>query len=148
MTTGDWALLGLAGVSLVLALVIWVLYIIGFWKVFQKAGQPGWKSIIPLYNIYIEYKISWSGLAFLAMIVVAVVQACLKPSGTDVATGIQAAEIAILGLVGAIIHIIQCYKMSKAFGKGMGYCLGLIFLNPIFVMILGYGSATYQGPQA
>ena len=53
----------------------------------------------------------------------------------------------IISLVGAVIAIISEYKLAKAFGKGFGFFLGLLFLNPIFKLILGFGNAQYQGRQ-
>lgn len=113
---------GIAGVVILLIqLAIIVLVIAGFWKTFTKAGQPGWAAIIPIYNLYILCKIAgrpgWWVILFL---------------------------IPIVSIVAAIIISID---VAKAFGKGIGFALGLIFLSPIFYCILGFGSAQYQGPK-
>jgi Family of unknown function (DUF5684) len=106
----------------IIALLIALLVIVAMWKVFTKAGQPGWASIIPIYNIYIWCKIVgrpgwWVILLFIP-------------------------------LVNFIIAIILSIDLAKSFGKGVGFGLGLAFLGFIFWPILGFGSAQYQGPSA
>ena len=96
-----------------------VLMIAGMWKVFSKAGQPGWAAIIPIFNLYVMCKVAgrpgWWLLLFL------------------------------IPLVNVIIAIIVNVDISKRFGKGVGFALGMIFLPFIFWPILGFGSAQYQG---
>lgn len=109
-----------------IAMLVWLLVIIavlaGVWKTFTKAGQPGILSIIPFVNIYIMLKIAgrpgWWLILFL------------------------------IPLVNLIIGIIMYIDLAKSFGKGAGFGLGLLFLGFIFFPILGFGSATYQGPAA
>jgi hypothetical protein len=105
-----------------LYLAILVLVIAGFWKVFTKAGHPGWASIIPIYNLYILLKIAgrpgWWLLLF------------------------------IIPIVGFVIAIIVAIDVAKSFGKGTGFGVGLAFLSPIFYPILGFGDAVYQGAAA
>jgi hypothetical protein len=112
--------LGLVPVLFILALV--VLGIAGNWRVFTKAGQPGWAAIVPIYNIYIFLKIAgrpgWWLLWF------------------------------FIPLVDFIVGIIVMIDVAKAFGKGSGFGVGLALLGPIFFPILGFGDATYQGAPA
>lgn len=104
-----------------LAAALSILGIIAYWKVFVKAGQPGWKSLIPIYNIYILYKIAWgSGWKFLWMLV---------------------------PLVNIVVAVIMSLKLARAFGKGTGFGVGLVLLQSIFMMILAFGDAQYTGPQ-
>lgn len=103
-----------------LALV--VLMIAALWKVFSKAGQPGWAAIIPIVNTYFLIKVAgrpgwWLILMFIP-------------------------------LVNFIIGIILCLDVAKNFGKGTGFGIGLILLPVIFFPILGFGSAQYQGSGA
>jgi hypothetical protein len=109
-------------VAMIFGLLIALLLIVAMWKVFTKAGQPGWASIIPIYNVYIWCKIVgrpgwWVILLFIPF-------------------------------VNFIIAIILCIDLAKSFGKGVGFGLGLAFLGIIFFPILGFGSAQYQGPSA
>lgn len=101
-------------------LAIVVFLIAAMWKVFEKAGQPGWAAIIPIYNIYIMTKIAgkpgwWVLMFFLPLL--------------------------------NLIFLIWLYNMiSKSFGKDEGFTFGLVILGIIFWPILGFGSAQYQGP--
>ena len=105
--------------------IIAILTIIANWKIFTKAGEKGWKSIIPIYNMVILFRISgispWWILLYLL------------------------APVPIIGLVVSFGLMIYLYlNLAKAFGKGAGFTVGLILLNTIFVMILGFGSSEYQ----
>lgn len=115
---------GAAGglVFLVIWLAILVLIIAGFWKVFEKAGQPGWAAIVPIYNVYVLCKIAGRPGWWLILFFVPIVS--------------------------FVIAIIVSVDVAKAFGKGVGFALGLIFLGFIFYPVLGFGSAQYQGPPA
>jgi len=89
-----------------------------FWKIFQKFGEPGWKSIIPIYNLYIMCKyILGSGLWMLGFIV------------------------PILNIIVAIMFAI---KMAQVFGKGTLFAIGLIFFPTIFQAIIAFGESTYN----
>jgi hypothetical protein len=106
--------------SMIVGLLIAVLLIVAMWKVFTKAGQPGWASIIPIYNLYIWCKIvGRPGWWILLM---------------------------LIPFVNIIVGIILCIDMAKSFGKGAGFGIGLALLGVIFIPILGFGSAQYQGP--
>ena len=105
----------------IIMIAICVLEIIATWKIFTKAGEAGWKSIIPIYNIIVLFKIvgmnPWMILLYLVPI------------------------------ANIVVMILFNIKLAKAFGKGGGFAAGLIFLNTIFTLILGFGSAEYVGPQ-
>lgn len=99
-------------------LVIAIFSILIFWKIFQKFGEPGWKSIIPIYNLYIMCKyILGSGLWMLGFIV------------------------PILNIIVAIMFAI---KMAQVFGKGTLFAIGLIFFPTIFQAIIAFGESTYN----
>jgi hypothetical protein len=110
------ALLGLGAVLFVMLGIVAVL-IIGMWKVFTKAGKPGWASIVPIYNVMVMAEIAgkpnWWGLL------------CLIP------------------FVGWIFGIIITAGVAKNFGQGIGMTILMIF--GIGWLILGFGSAQYQG---
>lgn len=113
------------GIMLVLFLIYIaaiVAVIVGMWKTFAKAGQPGWAAIVPIYNLYIFTKIVgrpwwWMLLMFIP-------------------------------LVSIIISIIICLDLAKSFGKSSAFAIGLILLPFVFIPILGFGPAQYQGPSA
>src|SRR5678816_2027962 len=109
-------------VSIIFGLLIAVLIIVAMWKVFTKAGQPGWASIIPIYNLYVLCKIAGRPGWWLLLM--------------------------LIPFVNIIIIIILCIDIAKSFGNGVGFGLGMAFLGFIFWPILGFGSAQYQGPSA
>ena len=99
-----------------------LLEIAAMWKVFQKAGQPGWAAIIPIYNTIVLIQIAGKPVWWILLYLIPVVN--------------------------IVIAIIVMHNISKNFGKGVGFTLGLIFLSPIFFPILAWGDAQYLGPTA
>lgn len=104
----------------ILIVVVAILSIIAYWFIFEKAGEDGWKSLIPFYNTYILFKISWGNgwLFFLELIPIANI----------------------------VILIIMLVKLSHAFGYGGGFATGLVFLPNIFLLILAFDASRYVGP--
>ena len=99
-----------------------ILMIAAWWKVFTKAGQPGWACIIPIYNLYVWCKIVGRPWWWILLM--------------------------LIPLVNFIILIILIIDLAKSFGKGVGFGIGLFLLGVIFFPILGFGSAQSQGPAA
>lgn len=132
------------GVLAVIAIAWFVIQVIADWKIFEKAGEPGWKSIIPFYNIYVEYDICWNGLLGLVFIAATLVTSLVKTK--DAPTFVQILVV-VVALVACVLHLLQSIKLSKSFGKGTGFGLVLFFLGPIGRVILGFGDSRYIGPQ-
>lgn len=106
---------------LIVILAFAVVCIIGYWKVFEKAGQPGWAVLIPIYNAYILLKIAgrpgWWLLLFL------------------------------IPLVNLVIALIVAIDVAKAFGQGAAFGVVLLFLlSGIGYLILGFGNYQYVKP--
>ena len=97
-----------------------IFLIASIWKVFTKAGQPGWASIIPIYNIIVMLQIVGRPWWWILLL--------------------------LIPIVNLVIFIIISIDMAKSFGKGAGFGIGLFLLGIIFYPILGFGNATYQGP--
>jgi hypothetical protein len=106
----------------VIGLVIGLLGLIAMWKIYTKAGKPGWAVLIPIYNLYILLEIVGRPWWWLLLFFVP--------------------------LVNVVVAVLIPFDLAKSFGKGAGFGLGLIFLNMIFILILGFGSAEYVGPSA
>ncbi len=113
------ALLG-GGMGLFMLFLCLVSFI-GIWKVFTKAGQPGWAIIIPIYNFIVMLQIAGRPLWWLLLM--------------------------LIPFVNAIVAIIIAIDIARKFGKGVGFGIGLALVGFIFYPILGFGSATYN-PQA
>jgi hypothetical protein len=104
---------------LIIALHVCMISYVALWFVFQKAGEPGWKAIIPVYNILIVIKIAGKPWWYILLL--------------------------LLPIVNIIIGILILHGLSKSFGKGGWYTVGLIFLRVVFLAILGFGPAQYIG---
>ncbi len=125
----------------VFALAVCILFIATNWKIFSKAGKPGWGALIPFYNTYIMSDIAFGNLSyFIAVMVSWGVSLTGGFSGSSILTNIA-------GLASLVLYVIYCVKISKAFGKSGGFAVGLVLLPFIFFPILGFGSAEYIGPQ-
>ena len=109
-------------------IVIGIVFHIGMWKVLEKAGQPGWAVLIPIYNVIVLLRVA--GLAWYWVFAPLV------------------AIIPILGWIAYIVWIVWVHhRISTRFGQGVGFTIGLTLLGPIFWLILGFGSAKYVGEQ-
>lgn len=105
-------------------IVFAVLAIVGLWRVFTKAGQPGWAAIIPIYNVYVMLKVVGRPWWWLLLL--------------------------LIPLVNIIILLIVSMDLAKSFGKG-AFVWGIIllfFLSAIGYILLGFGDAQYKGPSA
>jgi hypothetical protein len=111
---------GIGAGLIIIYLAIIVLLIVAEWKIYTKAGKPGWAILIPIYNILVLLQIVgkpwWWILLFL------------------------------IPIVNIIFGIWMLNLLSLSFGKNEGFTIGLLFLGIIFYPILGFGSATYVGP--
>lgn len=145
----------------IIGLAITVLTIIAMWKLYEKAGEPGWAAIVPFYNLYVFFKISWGNGWYSMMVIGAGFLAGIFNS----AGSFGSVMASLLYIFSYVISIITCVKLAKAFGKGGGFACGLIFLNTIFICIMafskdivyvgipgqtaqngGYGQPGYQQP--
>jgi len=137
------AILGIISTYVVVIAIAAILLIIATWKIFTKAGEGGWKSLIPIYNTYTYFKISWKPVIFLVSIACSALVYFLSGSDSEVVSYI----CKLLSLAVLVIHILQTHKLSKSFGHGVGFTIGLILLPNIFTLILGFGKSEYLGPQ-
>ncbi|MBX3412688.1 MAG: signal peptidase I [Pirellulales bacterium] len=105
----------------VLEIAILIVVIIGLWKTFQKAGKPGWASIIPFYNMYVLTEIAGRPILWFILM--------------------------LIPCVNIIAHIVVSIDVAKNFGKDTLYGVGLILFPFIFYPLLGFGDAKYQPVQ-
>lgn len=112
----------IASIMMLVWLAVIVAILAGFWKVFVKAGQPGWACLVPIYNIVVMLQIVGRPIWWLVLL--------------------------LIPIVSLVVMIIVSIDMAKSFGKGTGYGIGLAFLGAIFYPMLGFGDAKYQGPAA
>lgn len=133
----------LAGFGLIgwlIAFIWWLIKTIALWKAFTKAGEAGWKAIIPIYHTYIEYKIAdmknwfWYGLA---IAVIFWIIAAFIPDQQQLLTDIACAIV-------WIIYIIVTFKFARKFGWGVFTSILFVLFYPICILILGFGNSKYQ----
>ena len=137
------SLMLLGGMYLMIAFAWWLLQIIANWRIFTKAGEDGWKSIIPIYGDYISYKIAWQPAYFWLTLVLGIVSSCLQETLETNDSLMISMIIVLIKIILAIISIMYSVKLARAFGRGTGFAIGLIFLQPIFMLILGFGDDRY-----
>jgi len=115
-------LLALIVPIIIFSIMVAVIEIVGAWYMFQKAGEPGWAAIIPIYNYLIAIKIAGKPWWYLLLMLIPVVN--------------------------LVIYIIILDGLSKSFGKSTGFTVGLFFFRFIFIPILGFGNAVYSGDKS
>ena len=127
----------------IFSLIMMILHIIGVWNVFKKAGEPGWKSIIPFYNTYILYKISWNPMWFWLVLLGGLIGAGLLSFATVTVCVILGALIELFTI---IVRLVMYYRLCLAFGWGVGKYILTILFAPIMFMVMGFGKSVYVGP--
>ena len=143
----------IGSVATVGAIVYLIWYIVRFianWKIFTKAGEAGWKSIIPFYNQYITFNLCWDTKFFWISLIVLFLSGFFSSLSTMIAgVGLLFSLISsACSIAAAVITIIMLVKLADCFGKGKGFAVGLVLLEPIFRLILGFGSAEYVGKKS
>ena len=103
----------------IICIALIVIELIAFWKIFQKAGKPGWASIVPVYSWMVLAEIAWDN-KFLGLL-------CLIP------------------YAGQVFMLILYYKLAKRFGKGTGFAVLSIFFAAVTFPILAFSDAEYEG---
>ena len=106
-------------IPLIVAVIVVLVVLAAFWKIFEKAGEAGWKSLIPIYNLYLLCMIAG------------------KPGWWFI--------LFMVPFIGVIINLLVCLGLANRFGKGGLYGVGLFLLGPIFYLHLAFSDAEYQG---
>lgn len=107
-------------VAALIGLVIALILIISLWKIFTKAGQPGWAAIVPIYNIIVLLQILGKPLWWIVLM--------------------------FIPFVNFIVGILLAISLAERFGKSAAYGIGIAFLGIIFLPMLAFGDARYRGP--
>jgi hypothetical protein len=108
--------------GMICSLVVGLLLVASMWKIYAKAGEPGWAAIVPIYNIIVWCKIVGRPAWWIILL--------------------------LLPCVNIVILVLLCIDLAKSFGKGAGFGIGLVLLGIVFFPILAFGSAQYVGPAA
>lgn len=153
-------------ISISVSIAAVALTLLGYWKVFIKLGEPGWKGIIPYYNVYLLFQKLWnvkkfwtyiiSMLCFIPPYIIGVLAMVfgtvfvaqgddtMVPGIIVMIVGIVFFLIALSAVIFALVVEFKLYvRLAEAFGKSKAYAWGLLFLSPIFIMILGFDKSQY-----
>lgn len=138
--------------GMLLPLIVSILMIVAMWKIYVKAGAPGWGVLVPIYNVYLLFKIAWKTKMYWIMLACMLLPGLLSGfmvgmDGNEVLAVILPLLMMACAIASIVIGIINTVKLAKAFGKGGGFAVGLIFLSIIFYCILAFGKAQYIGPE-
>ncbi|MBR1796081.1 hypothetical protein IJ765_02375 [Candidatus Saccharibacteria bacterium] len=149
---------GLLGSIFTFGLLFYILTVIAGWKIFEKAGEKGWKSLIPIYNNYLLYKIvgmqNWFWWMIIAYFAANLVFSLNGFNTNMTAEEVQAYDfgahiwviIAMLAasLFALVADIKHSIALGKAFGKGTGFIVAMILFPNICWLILGLGKAKFN----
>jgi hypothetical protein len=119
MEYSDTGIFASMGIMIVVYLAVIVFVVVCYWKIFTKAGKPGWAAIVPIYNIIILLEIVGKPVWWFILM--------------------------LIPCVNIVIAILITIELAKVFGKSTGFAVGLILLPIVFVPILAFGDAEYQG---
>ena len=101
-----------------ISVILAVLSVVAMWVVFVKAGRGGWRSLVPVLNLYTLVDIAdTTGWKFLLL---------------------------LIPVVGAIYYVLLTYRLARAFGKGLLFAIGMMLFPPFFMLVLGFGRAKYR----
>jgi hypothetical protein len=110
------------GVFMFFYFALLLVMVASLWRVFAKAGKPGWAAIVPIYNVIVLLEIVGRPIWWLVLYLIPVVN--------------------------FVIAIIITFDLAKAFGQSSGFGLGLLLLPIVFYPILAFGGSSYAGPVA
>ncbi len=117
---GDLAFVFMAyAISLIVTIATMIPYYIGLWKLYEKAGEKGWKCLIPFYNMYILYEIVYGNgwkMFFL-----------------------------FIPVFNIVVSMAVVFRLAEVFGKSTAFGVGLLFLKYIFMLVLAFDSSEYEG---
>ena len=108
--------------TLIIQLAIVAFFLAVMWKIFEKAGKPGWAAIIPIYNIIVLLEIVGRPVWWIVLL--------------------------LIPIVNIVVGFLLALDLSRSFGHDLAFALGLFFLGFLFYPILAFGSDTYRGPAA
>lgn len=152
-------------IVMIVSIILGVMNIIALWKLYEKAGEPGWSAIVPVYNFVQmikiatgEYKVLWAYLitcgvyfvlGFISGVLGGIMEAMTDSSVMLALISLVMSLIIFLtGIVMAVIGGYICYMFPKSYGKSTTFCILSIFFFPITNMIMGFDKTiTYVGPK-
>ncbi len=131
-------------VSVALIVICCVLIIIAMLKIFEKANLPGYYAIIPVYNVYVLFKLVWNEFNFYFSVVLLILSNILELAFEEI-PNVFILVVSLIISIASLIHTIElCKRISRSFNHKVGYTIGLLFLPAVFLLILGLNSDEYK----
>lgn len=138
-----WFIAGLWIAGIIFGIIWIILLIIALWKAFEKAWEAGWKAIIPIYNVYIMYKIggmkNWFWYSLIIIFVLALIGWFLPDYETLLSD--------ISSIVAGIIELVAMFKFARKYGWGTFTSILFAIFTGICILILGFWNSKYQGKE-
>lgn len=128
----------------IIAFIIWILLVIAQWKIFEKAGEAGWKSLIPIYSTYILCRIIDINFWIYAFAIPVVLALISSLTANDPQSALYIISTLLTSLYTIFFFIWTSIRLGKAFKKSGLFIAGLIFFPNIFMLILGFGASKYH----
>lgn len=135
-----------AWIFLIAVAAVITLFVVAEWRILKKAGEKGWKALIPFYDVYVSHHIVgmshvWFVLEVIAWVCEIVIEIVKFPEPVVITFGIATGAFTLLS---EIIHVL---KMCNCFGKGKGFKIGMILIPNLFTLILAFGKSQYTKPE-
>lgn len=127
------------GLLSIVGLIWMIAELVGTWKLFVKMGEPGWKCLIPFYGEYTRYKRIWNTRMYWWSLVAALAFSLISNMFDNGVLSL------LFALPAFVINCMAANKLAKSFEQGTGFTIGLILLESVFVVILGFGAYRYIG---
>ena len=143
-------IMGFGFCAMVIGFIVVVILVVTNWRIYTKAGQPGWASIVPIYNLFVMMDIirkprSWAVIILALGVFGSMLTAMQPAAGSDQDPNL------IISLIQIVVSFVSIYysvrllrELARVFGQGVGFTLGLLFLPFIFYPILAFGGSQYQ----
>jgi len=122
-------------------IIFGLLTIIGMYKIFEKASEKGWKALIPIYNIYMLYKIFWKTKYFILLLIISFI--FILSTYFIYSQELFELLVFILTLILLYHQIILSIRISRSFEKNIFWSLGIVFFPYLFIIILGFNKTKY-----
>ena len=134
-------------VTVIIILPIYLILIVSEWKILEKAGEKGWKSLIPFYNLFISHHIvGMAHIWFILEVIFWFVELILElipavPDMVELSCGL------VIGLFTIISEVIHINRLCNCFKKPTSFKIGMIILPELFMPIIAFGNSVYTPPE-
>lgn len=141
------SIFGVTNTAAVCILIWWAIGCIGYYGIFDKAGERLWKCVVPIVNEYTLTKLAWQGYVYWQMFMLAAAAAVCSYYIERTGGVLQTALLFGWGLcfaAGLVLNIKRSARLAECFGRSRSFAAGLVILPPVFMLLLGFGKTKYS----